>query len=226
MANVVITGANRGIGLALTSLYAQRGDNVWALCRSASTELQELAAKNANSISVLENVDVNDFASFDTVLAPLKSQQIDVLINNAGILRNEVLGSINAEQIQMQFQTNALAPVMFTEWCLPLLGSGSKVGLITSRMGSVADNTSGGRYGYRMSKAALNIAGVSLAKDLQQQGIAVAILHPGYVSTGMVNFRGEVSAEFSATNLQQRMDELTLATTGTFWHANGEVLPW
>lgn len=226
MANVVITGANRGIGLALTALYAQRGDNVWALCRSASNDLQTLASTNDYNISVLENLDVNDFASFDAVLAPLQQHRFDVLINNAGILRNEVLGSINAEQVQAQFLTNALAPVMLSEWFLPLLNVGSKIGLITSRMGSVTDNTSGGRYGYRMSKAALNIAGVSLAKDLEPRNIAVAILHPGFVSTGMVNFRGEVSAEFSANNLQQRMDELTLATSGTFWHANGEVLPW
>ena len=226
MTNVVITGANRGIGLAFATLYAQRGDNVWALCRSVSDELAALASKHTDKITVLDKIDVNDFASFDTVLAPLKQQKVDLLINNAGILRNEVLGDINVDQIQQQFHTNALAPLMLTEWFLPLLNNGSKIGLITSRMGSVADNTSGGRYGYRMSKAALNIAGVSLARDLASRDIAVAILHPGYVSTGMVNFSGEVSAESSASNLQRRIDELTVATSGTFWHANGEVLPW
>lgn len=226
MTNVVITGANRGIGLALTTLYAQRGDKVWALCRSVSDELATLASKHADKITVLDKLDVNDFARFDTVLAPLKQQKVDLLINNAGILRQDVLGDINAELIQQQFHTNALAPLMLTEWFLPLLNNGSKIGLITSRMGSVADNTSGGRYGYRMSKAALNIAGVSLAKDLASRDIAVAILHPGHVSTGMVNFSGQVSAESSAANLQLRIDELTVATSGTFWHANGEVLPW
>ena len=106
------------------------------------------------------------------------------------------------------------------------LVKGAKVALITSRMGSVTDNTSGGRYGYRMSKAALNIAGVSLAHDLKEQEVAVALLHPGYVQTEMVNNSGDISAAVAVERLIRRIEELNLENTGTFWHSNGEVLPW
>jgi NAD(P)-dependent dehydrogenase (short-subunit alcohol dehydrogenase family) len=98
--------------------------------------------------------------------------------------------------------------------------------MITSRMGSIGDNTSGSRYGYRMSKAALNAASKSLAEDLKPHGISVAILHPGLVATKMIGFNGDISAEVAAERLIQRIEELTPANTGTFWHANGEVLPW
>ena len=93
-------------------------------------------------------------------------------------------------------------------------------------MGSIADNDSGGSYGYRMSKAALNSAGVSLAKDLHPHGIAVAILHPGYVRTEMTGNSGLIDVDESVTGLLKRIDELSLENSGTFWHTNGEVLPW
>jgi NAD(P)-dependent dehydrogenase (short-subunit alcohol dehydrogenase family) len=97
--------------------------------------------------------------------------------------------------------------------------------MMTSRMGSIGDNTSGSSYGYRMSKAALSMAGKSLSHDLKPKGIAVAILHPGLVSTRMTGFSG-ISPKESVTNLLQRINDLTLETSGTFWHANGEILPW
>ena len=106
------------------------------------------------------------------------------------------------------------------------LREGAKVALITSRMGSIADNSSGGAYGYRMSKAALNAAGKSLAHDLAGRGVSVAILHPGYVKTEMTSNHGSVEPDAAAADLLKRIDELSLATTGTFWHANGSVLPW
>jgi NAD(P)-dependent dehydrogenase (short-subunit alcohol dehydrogenase family) len=106
------------------------------------------------------------------------------------------------------------------------MGQGSKIANITSRMGSIADNDSGGRYGYRASKAALNAFGKSLAVDLKPRGIAVAQLHPGYVKTRMVNFGGLISPEESARGLAERIANLTLENTGSFWHSNGEELPW
>ncbi len=113
-----------------------------------------------------------------------------------------------------------------TTTLLDNLGEGSKVAIITSRMGSIGDNTSGSRYGYRMSKAAVNIAGVSLAHDLREREIAVAILHPGFVRTGMTNHSGNIDPPEAARGLLARIDELTLETSGGFWHANGERLPW
>ena len=151
---------------------------------------------------------------------------IDILINNAGIFKNESLDSMNFESIEEQLSINTIAPLRITHALLSNLHAGSKIGLITSRMGSIKDNGSGNYYGYRMSKAALNAAGKSLANDLKTRDISVAILHPGMVSTRMIGFAGDVSPEKSAQGLVARLDELTSETTGTFWHANGEVLPW
>jgi NAD(P)-dependent dehydrogenase (short-subunit alcohol dehydrogenase family) len=106
------------------------------------------------------------------------------------------------------------------------LKNGAKVAIVTSRMGSVADNTSGSHYGYRMSKAAVNMAGVSLARDLEDRDIAIILLHPGYVNTDMTNHTGNVEPADAAAGILQRIDELDLATSGTFRHANGEALPW
>jgi NAD(P)-dependent dehydrogenase (short-subunit alcohol dehydrogenase family) len=120
---------------------------------------------------------------------------------------------------------NALAPLLLARALLPNLTAGSKLALITSRMGSIDDNGSGGYYGYRMSKVALNMAGRSLAVDLKPRGIAVAILHPGMVATRMVGFSG-IPPEQAALGLLERIDALTLERSGSFWHANGELLPW
>ena len=220
MANVVITGANRGIGLAMTEAFLQRGDMVYALCRRSSEALNQTAAR------VIEGVDMLDTEHLAASLAPLNEVSIDILINNAGILGDESLGQIHQQQIIDQFVVNAMAPLVVTDCLRASLQAGSKVAMITSRMGSIADNGSGGRYGYRMSKAALNAASASLALDLAKDGVAVAILHPGYVQTEMVNMGGEISAATSAKGLIQRIDELELKTSGTFWHSSGQILPW
>ena len=115
---------------------------------------------------------------------------------------------------------------MITSRLLPHLHTGAKVVIVTSRMGSVADNTSGGMYGYRMSKAAVNMAGMSLSRDLKGKGIAVALLHPGYVRTDMTGGNGFISAEESARGLITQIERLDIQTTGSFWHCNGEELPW
>ncbi len=217
---ILITGANRGIGLAFVRHYLNRGERVLAVCRQSSSELDGSGAE------VFAGVDVADPASITKLQQELKSVVIDVLINNAGILRDERLGSIDYATVLEQFQVNTLGPLRVTEALLANLGQGAKIALITSRMGSITDNTSGGRYGYRMSKAALNIAGVSLAQDLKSRGISVALLHPGYVQTAMVGFGGDISAEEAASRLIVRIDELNLENSGSFWHSNGEILPW
>lgn len=232
---VVITGANRGIGLALTRLYLARGARVFAVCRQVSPALQSLP------VNIISGIDVSDDASLTVLQEALTGVSIDLLINNAGILRNESLGRLDKQQIRQQFEVNALAPLLVTEALLDNLTTGNlptdnlaadnltsptRVVLITSRMGSLADNSSGGRYGYRMSKAALNMAGVSLSHDLRPRGIAVAILHPGLVATDMIGGHGDITPADAADRLARRIDALTLANSGTFWHANGEVLPW
>ena len=131
------------------------------------------------------------------------------------------------QAIRQQFEINALAPLRLVSALTSNLSSGSWIALMTSRMGSIADNSSGGSYGYRMSKAALNIAAKSLAIDLKPQGIAVVILHPGLVATRMINYNPSgISPQQSVEGLLKRIDALTLETSGSFWHANGDVLPW
>jgi NAD(P)-dependent dehydrogenase (short-subunit alcohol dehydrogenase family) len=221
MALTVVTGANRGIGLALCERLVERQSTVIAACRGASSELKKLG------VEVVENVEVTDDAGIDRLVAAVGKRSIDLLINNAGILLwNKEFPELDVAGIRKQFEVNALAPLRVTAALQGRLAKGSKVALITSRMGSIDDNTSGGGYGYRMSKAALNMAGKSLAVDLKGAGIAVAILHPGMVRTEMIGGRGQVEPSEAAKGLLSRIDELTLETSGGFWHANGERLPW
>lgn len=219
-ASALITGANRGIGLSLCKHYRQSGFQVVGVCRSSSSEL----ARCANV--VLDGIDIGAAACGQQLKDELGDTSIDLLINNAGILRNEVLGQLDFHTIEQQFRVNTLGALRVTEALLDNLTADAKVAIITSRMGSIADNTSGGRYGYRMSKAALNAAAKSLALDLEPRGIAVAVLHPGLVGTEMIGGRGDVTPDQAAERLAARIQELDLSNTGTFWHANGEVLPW
>jgi NAD(P)-dependent dehydrogenase (short-subunit alcohol dehydrogenase family) len=220
MATVCVTGSNRGIGLELVRQLRQRGDEVVAACRSASEQLAGL------DVEVVEGVDVTDDAAVRRLAEAVGDRRLDVLVNNAGILASEPLDDLDFDSIRRQLEVNALGPLRVTAALRPRLGRGSKVALVTSRMGSIDDNTSGGSYGYRMSKAALNMAGRSLARDLEGAGIAVVILHPGFVRTDMTGHQGAVDAEEAAAGLIRRIDELTLRTTGSFRHANGEPLPW
>lgn len=218
--NVVITGANRGIGLALAKACKKQGDKVYALCRTSTAELDALG------VVVISNVDITTHTSISRAVTALQDIKIDLLINNAGILRDESLNDFNQNTIVEQFNVNALAPLVLTQALLGNLSTGSKIAFITSRMGSITDNSSGGRYGYRMSKAALNIGAMSMAKDLESQNIAVGIYHPGYVQTDMVNHGGDISAEVSAQRLLGLMNNLSMSESGVFKHSNGEILPW
>ncbi|RYY01272.1 MAG: SDR family oxidoreductase [Gammaproteobacteria bacterium] len=220
MKTALITGANRGIGFALTQNYLAQGWHVIAVCRTTSPELDSTKAQ------VIAGVDVADEAAIAQLAQQLAETKIDLLINNAGIFLHEQLGDIDYKTVTQQFLVNAQAPLQVTEALLGNLNDGAKIAFITSRMGSIADNTSGGYYGYRMSKAALNAGAKSLSLDLKARGITVAILHPGYVQTAMVNFGGDISASESAQRLSKRIAELNLQNTGGFWHSNGETLLW
>lgn len=216
----VITGANRGIGLALTKHYLQQKWDVYALCRNSSDELNETAAK------VINRVDVGNPDALPDTLSSLKDIKIDLLINNAGVLAKDSLDQWDPHTIEHQFRVNALGPLLVTQCLMNQLKGGAKVAHITSRMGSIEDNTSGSYYGYRMSKAALNAAGKSMANDLKLKNITVALLHPGYVQTEMVSYGGDISADKAAARLVKRIEALNMDNTGSFWHSNGDVLPW
>lgn len=217
--NVVITGANRGIGLELARIFKGRGAAVVACVRMSSPELDALGVR------VEADVDMTDDA-LGGIADRLGDLPIDLLINNAGLLRMGQLKSLDLDGIRAQFEVNTLGPLKMTSALLGNLREGAKVVHITSRMGSIADNTSGGAYGYRMSKAALNMAAMSMSHDLRRRQIAVAVLHPGFVKTGMTRGAGNVDPATSAAGLAARIDELTLETSGAFRHAEGQTLPW
>ena len=221
MSTVLVTGANRGIGLEYCRQLQQRGDQVIAVCRQSSPEL------DAIDVEIESGVDLIKEANRANLVRRLTGRSLDTVILNAGLLVSMGLDDLDPEAIRRQFEVNALAPLLLARSLVPLMPWGSRLALMTSRMGSIDDNSSGGSYGYRMSKVALNIAGKSLAVDLRPEGIAVAILHPGLVRTRMIQFnpRG-VSPEESVRGLLTRIDGLTLDNSGTFWHANGDVLPW
>lgn len=224
MANILITGANRGIGLELTKHYSELGHSVTAICRESNDELEELADQVISGIDLTATKAIEAAAGITEQL--LMGEPLDILINNAGIFGNETLDNLDVNEIRRQFEINALVPLQLTHALLPLMKNGSKVANITSRMGSIADNSSGEYYGYRASKAALNAFAKSLAIDLKPQGIAVAQIHPGFVQTRMVNFQGDITPAQAAKGIAARIEELSLSTSGGFWHSNGQPLPW
>lgn len=219
MATILITGCNRGIGLELARQYSARGDHVIGVCRSASDELRAIDAE------LVEGIDVASGDSVAELDKQLKDVAIDVLINNAGILRSDRFGSIDYEQMIEQYAVNTLGPLRVTEALADRLSDGSKVAIVTSRVGSIDDNGSGGNWGYRASKTAVNMIGTNLMHEFKPRGIAVALLHPGLVATDMTGGNG-ISAKESAGGLIERIDELTLEDSGGFWHAEGYRLPW
>lgn len=220
MAAILITGAARGIGLALTRLFAARGDRVIALCRTQSAELAQI-----EGIRIIDAIDVSSDTAVQRLQNLLDKQPLDVVIHNAGVMSDESLHDLALDRIRHQLEINSLAPLRLTQALLGNLRNGSKLVLITSRMGSIEDNSSGGMYGYRMSKAALNMAGKSLAVDLKPQGIAVGIFHPGLVATALSGEQG-IAPELAAQALIERIDALSLDNSGHFLHANGNPLPW
>lgn len=219
MATYLITGCNRGIGLELARRLAERGETVIGACRSSSDELEALGVR------VIDGIDVATHDGVTRLAEALGDTPVDVLINNAGILRRDSLEELDFDAITEQFKVNTLGPLRVTQALLGNLHEGSKVAIVTSRMGSIADNGSGGYYGYRLSKTAVNMIGASLAKDLEGRGISVALLHPGMVATEMTGRQG-VDPQDAARGLIDRIDALTLAETGGFWHAEGYALPW
>lgn len=220
MATWCVVGSNRGIGLEMVRALQKRGDTVLAACRKATPELSALG------VEVIEGVDVTKDDGVRALATALNGRSLDALVVMSGVLRRIGLDDLRIDEIRSEFETNALGPLRVVHAALGSLKQGAKVALVTSRMGSIADNTSGSHYAYRMSKAALNAAGKSLSVDLQGRGVAVCLLHPGFVRTEMTGGHGDVDPNVAAARLIERIDGLSLANTGSWWHANGEVLPW
>jgi NAD(P)-dependent dehydrogenase (short-subunit alcohol dehydrogenase family) len=219
LATILITGCNRGIGLQLATQLHARGDSVIGVCRSENDEL------NALGIRLISGIDVGDGESVARLRDELGDTPLDVLINNAGILRADEFGSIDYDDMLTQYNVNTLGPLRVTEALQANLQEGSKVAIVSSRVGSIADNGSGNYYGYRASKTAVNQIGTNLMHEFKPKGISVAILHPGLVATEMTGGQG-ITPEESAAGLIKRIDDLTIESTGGFWHAEGYTLPW
>lgn len=219
MATILITGCNRGIGLQLATQLNDRGDTVIGVCRTPSDELSRL------DIRIIAGIDVSGGESITSLKAELGDEPIDVLINNAGIFLGDEFGALDYNDMLAQFNVNTLGPLRVTEALRNNLAEGCKIAIVSSRVGSIADNLSGGYYGYRASKAAVNQVATNLVHEFKPKGIAVAVLHPGLVATDMTDGEGITPAE-SARGLIQRIDDLTIDTTGGFWHAEGYMLPW
>lgn len=234
MAKVLVTGTNKGIGLELVRQLAARGDEVVAVCRKSSPELDALG------VEVITGIDQADGASVARLAEKMKGRSLDVLVNNAAIgefggpatlkadtyVDGGIGTALDTDSIKRQFDVNAVGPLRVTQALLPCLRKGGKIAFVSSRAGSIGDNGSGGLYGYRMSKAALNMAAVSLTRDLAPEGIMVCVLHPGFIRTEMTKGNGNDDPPVAAKGLLARIDGLTPETSGTFWHANGEKLPW
>ncbi len=221
--NILITGGNRGIGLSLIKQFLNDGDAVTVICRNRSESLDKTAA------TIVSGIDITSYTDIKKAKDQLSNKQFDLVIHNAGLLCAETLDKIDESAqntIRQQFEINALAPLVLTAELKDQIKEGGKLVLITSRMGSIEDNDSGSRYGYRMSKAALNAVGKSLSVDLCDRSISVGIFHPGWVKTDMTAHSGLLSPDESAENLRARIEDLSMKTTGQFFHCDGSPLPW
>jgi NAD(P)-dependent dehydrogenase (short-subunit alcohol dehydrogenase family) len=230
MLNVLVTGANRGIGLAITKLALDRGDKVFAACRnpSAAEELFTLQQRYSNRCIVVA-LDVVHESSLQAAASQIQ-EHLDLLVCNAG-LQNGYGGMMGEENTMDAFRdvltTNIASPFFTTRYFLPHLrksASAAKVAVISSLMGSQRHSASNA-YAYRASKAGANNIVVTLSHELRDQGIAVAAYHPGWVITDMGGPNGDISAFESATGLLQRFDELTMAESGNFINYNRDPLP-
>lgn len=220
MARYLITGANRGIGLEFASQLSAAGHEVIALCRKASKELTAL-----KGVTIIDGVELKNFESLGSLNSKIDGE-IDVVVNNAGVLFNDDMDALDFASINAQMQINAFAPLALVSALSSKIKVGGKVVMITSRMGSIEDNSSGGYYGYRMSKAALNAASKSLSIDLKGKKVSVGIFHPGFVRTEMTGFQGTINPDQSVSKILKLVDKLKLEDSGTFYHVNGSVLPW
>jgi NAD(P)-dependent dehydrogenase (short-subunit alcohol dehydrogenase family) len=223
----VVIGADKGIGLEIVKALAARQEpDILAVCLGDGGDAAPHAARVIGHVNVISSEDVGHMAAAIAEIFP----RIDMLLHVSGIMSMDTLGELDYEQAKREFDINALGPLRTVEACLPLLQEGSKVGIVTSRVGSLTDNSSGGQYAYRLSKAAANMAGLNLHHDLSKRGVAVRMLHPGMVKTDLVKiYPGEynyITPAQAALGLIARMDDLTLADSGQFRHGNGDLLPW
>ena len=228
---VLITGANRGIGLQFVHHYLTQGAKVIATCRQPShaTQLSQLQERYGEQLQVMP-LDVSRSDDITALATQLGDQPISLLINNAGIYgpRNTPLSQLNDAEWMAVLQTNSVAPLLVTQALLPHLQRSQqpKVAFISSKMGSMGDNGKGGSYIYRASKAALNAAVKSLAIDYAHDNLLVALLHPGWVQTDMGGEHAWITPEVSVSGMAAIIDSLNATQSGRFYAYDGQEIPW
>jgi NAD(P)-dependent dehydrogenase (short-subunit alcohol dehydrogenase family) len=228
MHTVFITGAKRGIGFEFTKQYAEDGWKVLACCRdpASAPELLALAQKNSN-IQVV-TLDVMNFKQIEQVADTLQHTPIDVLINNAGIYPESRFGDVDMDEWSTAFKINSMAPLKLAEAFQANLAKSElkKLATLSSKMGSIEDNTSGGSYIYRSTKTAVNMVMKSLSIDLATTGISVVTLHPGWVLTDMGGPNALINVKTSVSGLRNVIDKLSLVNTGKFIAYDGKEIAW
>jgi len=232
MKTVLITGANRGIGLEFVKQYAVEGWCVLACCRdvAGSTELNNLAVQFINQVTVY-SLDVAMHEQIECLSQELADVPIDLLINNAGVYptsRSDGFGKTDYDAWARAFHINAMAPLKMAESFIPQITKShlKTIITITSKMGSVADNRGGGSYVYRSSKAAVNMVMKSVAIDLASRGVISVLLHPGWVRTDMGGSNGLISTQQSVSGMRQVISNLKPENSGEFYAFDGQVVPW
>ncbi len=231
MSSILITGANRGIGLEFTAQYAAAGWRVLAACRDPSEtgDLRRIAEAAGGAVS-LHRLEVTDPQSIRRLADELSSQPVDLLLNNAGVAGREAanFGQTPAKPWLDTLAVNVVAPMHMAEAFLPHVQRSERriIATISSRMGSVGENDQGGSYAYRSSKAAVNAVAKNLSVEMKNKGITVVVLHPGWVRTDMGGPEAPVSPEESVTGLKGVLDKVTLADTGKFLNYDGTEIPW
>ncbi|MDF0679062.1 MAG: SDR family oxidoreductase [Nitrosomonas sp.] len=232
MNTVLITGANRGIGLEFARQYAADGWQVVACCRQPqqAEALNRLADQYQDRFSI-HRLDVRELTEIDQLSHKLQDLPIDILINNAGVYphaQNGEFGRISYDDWMEAFRVNTFAPLKMVEALVEQIACSQLkiVATITSKMGSIADNQRGGSYIYRSSKAAVNMVVKSLAVDLQPRGIIAVLLHPGWVQTDMGGRDALISTKQSVTGMKSILDRVTHSDTGKFIAYDGQHIPW
>ncbi len=225
MGHVVVIGADRGIAAALVREYSGRGEDVSAVCQDTGE-----AWADTPGVAVIPHVDVTDDAAVAAMTAALGDRSIDILLHVAGVGAFDRFGEHDFPAMLGHYDINALGPLRVVVALQRTLQSGAKVGIVTSRMGSIGDNESGGMLSYRMSKAAANMLGVTLYRELRPRGVAVMLLHPGTAATemtrGVKGWERFTQPEQAAAGLARQMDRLGPDTPPEFRHADGTLLPW
>ena len=230
MATILVTGANRGLGIEFVEQYLNEGYEVIATYRNENSSMDLIEMGNERSNLKLLQLDVSSKKSLNSFAKNLGNLPIDIFINNAGVYgpRNSSFGNVDEENWIPAIKINAIAPILLTQLIIKNIRSGAdkKLIYITSKMGSIDDNKGGGAYVYRSSKTALNAVVKSLSVDLENEGIVVALIHPGWVKTDMGGPNALIERDTSVRGMTEVISNLDITSTGNFYNYDGSIIPW